>query len=1047
MKTEKMNRKLKGTVLLTVVSVMGLLIIFLSGTLVLATAANRRAHRSYSTSQAELTAKAAIESFTAAMADNEKIAAAVQNLDRTYHPTVSINDPSLGHVGYYDGDTFIENAITIEPLAASGKYVHGKFDLNNPGTEIWQEASQVKITVTARVGKEEKTVSALLNKVGMSNNVPSDDIGLYAGGAASVDATAGKIYSPFAEGLTTNGGFVCEVQNDTEFFSPIIFFNSSAKTSQQNIIHVQTPSQGTVVRGDLDLRNPFYISLEYSMTNDYTQKEIPYLFVEGEIKSGDGNGKFIVGPSSGSDSSNGVYSPYNIFAGSMGSTNILKDMRIAGDVYLMDATKTSVIGLATEDGGSLYKWADSVYNKTNTQNYSLGGNIYSKGNVKFGQGVKIKGDVRVEGNVDFGSSGTVIDGDLIVGGNITNLGNATINGTIYNDHVTGGATLNAGYTKKYGTYVPGGIGSQYKKVENVVVSNVAYPNISVFESTAETWELYHNAYECTSPTDETHKVSVSVSDMESHRDGDGNLPEYIWVKFYNPWYSEVRYSDPEDSSFEAYPVPDSPNGISDSNNPTYISPDGSQTKTFNTGSLGGSVLDYIMIDSTTGDLITNYDITEGYKYYPVDKDGNEIPGADPVADAESFFRVDINGNVTDERVPAGQSWTYYLVDVNGSPAVDDTGKNIVIDPATTAAEDLEYTYYDLLAAGGPAQVTFAYVTDPSRVTTGYYEYSFPDPADHTKNYTSTEPSVYVDASNNVVSETEALAAAGSRKVESLGTWTSKASDNIYPAKMEKDIIYGSVVAGKFQKSTDTNQFVMTLDDMRSKISYRENSMTGDMEFDSIKYPTTEPAGVDKDWTDPSVQTSGIITKSCVISGPISGKTITIRPDNEMWVILDNVTLGSSSAAKIVVDSNAGGDVKFFIKGTLEMKVSSGIYSTLCMKDGDTIRYNQSLHMYYYGEENSKIKVNSGNSVITGYGRCPKTSLDMNLGTGPIDVNYIDERNVSHTINPAWIGNIIYDGSSSENNLTFALVKEGGGGMTGTIKTGIGYFEYEYYSSN
>ena len=222
MKTEKIKRKLKGSVLLTVVSVMGLLIIFLSGTLVLATAANRRAHRSYSTSQAELTAKAAIESFTTAMSNNEQIAAAVKNLDKTYHPTVSINDPSLGHIGYYDASgNYIENAITIEPLSTSGKYVHGKFDLNNPSTEVWQEATQVKITVTARVGKEEKTVSALLNKVGLSNNVPSDDIGLYAGGETSVDATSGKIYSPFAEGLTTNGGFTCEIQSSSLLLSSL----------------------------------------------------------------------------------------------------------------------------------------------------------------------------------------------------------------------------------------------------------------------------------------------------------------------------------------------------------------------------------------------------------------------------------------------------------------------------------------------------------------------------------------------------------------------------------------------------------------------------------------------------------------------------------------------------------------------------------------------------------------------------------------------------------------------------------------------------------
>ena len=59
MKTEK-NNKLRGTVLFTVVAVMALLIIFLTGTLALATASSNRAHKSYSSSQASYTAKTAI---------------------------------------------------------------------------------------------------------------------------------------------------------------------------------------------------------------------------------------------------------------------------------------------------------------------------------------------------------------------------------------------------------------------------------------------------------------------------------------------------------------------------------------------------------------------------------------------------------------------------------------------------------------------------------------------------------------------------------------------------------------------------------------------------------------------------------------------------------------------------------------------------------------------------------------------------------------------------------------------------------------------------
>ena len=68
MKTIK-NRKLKGSVLLTVVSVMALLIIFLSGTLVLATAANNRAHVNYSTAQTNITARTVVNTAYNAKAE------------------------------------------------------------------------------------------------------------------------------------------------------------------------------------------------------------------------------------------------------------------------------------------------------------------------------------------------------------------------------------------------------------------------------------------------------------------------------------------------------------------------------------------------------------------------------------------------------------------------------------------------------------------------------------------------------------------------------------------------------------------------------------------------------------------------------------------------------------------------------------------------------------------------------------------------------------------------------------------------------------------
>ena len=116
MKTEK-KKTLRGSVLFTVVCVMALLIIFLTGTLALASAAGNRAHKSYSTSQANYTARAAIDSFTTAMSRDLGLEAAVESLSSggqtSMHPKVVINDKTLGEVGYFNGNTWVPDRIEV----------------------------------------------------------------------------------------------------------------------------------------------------------------------------------------------------------------------------------------------------------------------------------------------------------------------------------------------------------------------------------------------------------------------------------------------------------------------------------------------------------------------------------------------------------------------------------------------------------------------------------------------------------------------------------------------------------------------------------------------------------------------------------------------------------------------------------------------------------------------------------------------------------------------------------------------------------------------
>ena len=94
-------RKVKGTVLFTVVCVMMVLIVFLMGTLALATTANNRAMKNFSTAQTQQTAKAGVEAVMAAMRNDKDVAQAVANITATTPITniaIDLESTSMGRI-------------------------------------------------------------------------------------------------------------------------------------------------------------------------------------------------------------------------------------------------------------------------------------------------------------------------------------------------------------------------------------------------------------------------------------------------------------------------------------------------------------------------------------------------------------------------------------------------------------------------------------------------------------------------------------------------------------------------------------------------------------------------------------------------------------------------------------------------------------------------------------------------------------------------------------------------------------------------------------
>lgn len=438
MKTEK-KRTLKGSILFTVVSVLALMVIFMTSALALASAANKRAHKTYAASQASYTARAAIESVLAAVATDNEFAKAIDDLPAKggkFEVEVGINSPSLGRI----------DTVTVESM--------GNTDIFDPKTMTWVKRPLIRITAEVTMGGETKKVmSTIIQDPPGGGGGGGGPAFLTMGGTDSGNngAILGGTYIGMGHGkeggtwnnnlkyiewnhedldhLTTledkmyltNEDFMYKDMNAAQ--APMVVNGNFDLETHMTIYYTQL-GDGLQIWGDLYMKNG---GLTINMTDQLQSiinsrplsfKEAPYLYVDGQMRMA--NMDFAIG--------NGAY-PINIFCGSIdlnaGSLNS------SADIYCYDADKTTKIAT---NSTSLYTWSASLIDGGSGYS-SNGGNFYSKGNLEFSGNstVAIGGDVRVEGDVILNKEVT-INGDLVVGGKMSLLNNnIKVKGKIYAD--------------------------------------------------------------------------------------------------------------------------------------------------------------------------------------------------------------------------------------------------------------------------------------------------------------------------------------------------------------------------------------------------------------------------------------------------------------------------------------------------------------------------------------------------------------------------------------------------------------------------------------
>lgn len=508
MKTEN-KKTLRGTILFTVVCVMALLIIFLTGTLALASAAGNRAHKSYSTSQANYTARAAIDSFATAMQRNDAIAAAVTQVGTNglsqLNPIVEIKDKSLGEIGYFDSTgKWVKNRILVEPVADTGEYRY--LDQDNDGVYEWIKTDAVKISATCKVGKEYETVTAFIQKLPYSSNPvnPGGINGLQEAGSSN-----------FPNGALITGGLgvgikegdrdtsVYRTHNNQNIATTLTYINGSLVTGTgstkwyvrrpTDVASAPTPYSATVIDGNLMLENDSFMVLDYTLPKgtELSQKEIPYLYVDGAfcLKNNYETTVNLVTK----DAKLKETPPYNMFIGTL---NVRGTINCNATLYLMDEpdgtnydvkwvdrtggkdTQTNSNTVAkgknvfgTNSTSALYAWSSSVVQKTDTQFTSKAGSIYCKGDLTLTK-CTIYGDVRVEGNCTVDNTVTIY-GNLVVGKTLTGKP-SFVGGQIYNNGAGGGGGK---VTKPGYSYHKNELWPDIIKVDNLIYENTPVEDV------------------------------------------------------------------------------------------------------------------------------------------------------------------------------------------------------------------------------------------------------------------------------------------------------------------------------------------------------------------------------------------------------------------------------------------------------------------------------------------------------------------------------------------------------------------------------------------
>lgn len=377
------TKKLKGSVLFTVLVVMVCLLVLLITTIGLAEAATRRAYREYNDRQTMSTARSLVDSVIATFGEdeaNEDVGnRVVQEIKSSGHSEVIVNGGADLGDGFGRIDSLVFDRVGTDSEAPG----EGNFNLGGSGDMI------IKVTATVTQGGVTSTFSQYVT--GASDNVSATSSG---GGLV---ALGGFNASKFP-GVDANSPAYFGIKSETPL-DEMTFGNSNGgalwnlvanapmmcDTKVRFILgnpYSSGAASGSYINGDLKLKDGNLILMGYGDgTGDI--KSNPYLFVKGSITS-PGAGMIAnladvydneTGIDNLADKNNGhLGSPINIYCqrfespqnGTVGCLNI----------FCYDANGTSVLN---QGKTLLLSWAEVNSGVAGVQGSGV---FYTKGNLQ-----------------------------------------------------------------------------------------------------------------------------------------------------------------------------------------------------------------------------------------------------------------------------------------------------------------------------------------------------------------------------------------------------------------------------------------------------------------------------------------------------------------------------------------------------------------------------------------------------------------------------------------------------------------------------------------